>query len=77
MKIVKELQSIVGPDYVLTAPVDLVAYSYDATFTSAQPQLVVLPGSTEEVSAVLKVANRERIPVTPRGAGSGLSGFLY
>jgi hypothetical protein len=40
-KIIDELKSIVGERYVLTAPEDLVAYSYDATFTSARPNLVV------------------------------------
>ncbi|MCD6342218.1 MAG: FAD-binding protein, partial [Spirochaetaceae bacterium] len=38
------------------------------------PEVVVLPASTEQVAAVMKLANRENIPVTPRGAGSGLSG---
>ncbi len=73
MSVIDELKSIVGEDYVLTSEVDLVAYSYDATFTSARPTLVVLPGSTEEVAEVLKVANRERIPVVPRGMGTGLA----
>jgi glycolate oxidase len=72
-KIIEELKSIVGEQYVLTSPEDLVAYSYDATFTSAKPNLVVLPASTDEVSEVLKVANREVIPVVPRGMGSGLA----
>jgi glycolate oxidase len=72
-KIIDELRSIVGERNVLTSPEHLVAYSYDATFTSAKPNLVVLPGSTQEVSEVLKVANREVIPVVPRGMGSGLA----
>lgn len=72
-KIVKELRSIVGERHVLTSPEDLVAYSYDATFTSARPNLVVLPDSTEQVSEILKIANREAIPVVPRGMGSGLA----
>ncbi|MCL2008298.1 MAG: FAD-binding protein, partial [Treponema sp.] len=38
------------------------------------PESVVFPGSTEETAAVVKLANRELIPITPRGAGSGLSG---
>ncbi|MBL7065051.1 MAG: FAD-binding protein [Anaerolineae bacterium] len=71
--IIDELKSIVGEQYVLTSPEDLVAYSYDATFTSARPNLVVLPDSTDEVSEVLKVANRELIPVVPRGMGTGLA----
>ena len=73
ISITDELKSIVGEQYVLTSPEDLVAYSYDATFTSARPNLVVLPDSTPEVSEVLKVANREVIPVVPRGMGTGLA----
>ncbi|MCK4472947.1 MAG: FAD-binding oxidoreductase, partial [Anaerolineae bacterium] len=73
ISITDELKSIVGERYVLTAPEDLVAYSYDATFTSARPNLVVLPDNTQEVSEVLKVANREVIPVVPRGMGTGLA----
>ncbi len=70
---IDELKSIVGERHVLTSPEDLVAYSYDATFTSAKPNLVVLPGSTQEVSEILKVASRELIPVVTRGMGSGLA----
>lgn len=70
---ISKLTSIVGERYVLTSPEDLVAYSYDATFTSARPNLVVLPDSTEQVSEILRLANREAIPVVPRGMGSGLA----
>lgn len=38
------------------------------------PAVVVKPANAEEISAILKLANREKIPVTPRGAGTGLSG---
>jgi glycolate oxidase len=72
-KTIAELKSIVGEQYVLTTPEDLVAYSYDATFTSAKPDVVLLPDSTHQVSEVLKVANREVIPVVTRGMGSGLA----
>ncbi|HID86111.1 MAG TPA: FAD-binding protein [Anaerolineae bacterium] len=72
-RIVDELKSIVGERYVLTSPEDLVAYSYDATFASAKPDLVVLPDNTQEVSEILKIADRELIPVVPRGMGSGLA----
>ena len=41
---------------------------------SHPPEIVVMPGSPEEIRQIMKMANRERIPVTPRGAGSGLSG---
>jgi len=72
-KIIDELKSIVGERYVLSSPEDLVAYSYDATFTSARPELVVLPANTEEVSSIIEVANRAMLPVVPRGMGTGLA----
>lgn len=68
----KELQKIVGKKYVLTAPEDLVAYSYDGTFAERRPEFVVQPDSTEQVSQVMQVAWREEIPVVPRGMASGL-----
>jgi glycolate dehydrogenase FAD-linked subunit len=73
-RIIKELRGTLGKDRVLDTDVDRVAYSYDATWGEALPGVVVLPQTTGEVSATLKVANRERIPVVPRGAASGLSG---
>jgi glycolate oxidase len=71
--ILKELQTIVGKKHVLTEPEDLVAYSYDGTFAEHRPDVVVRPDSTEQVSAVMKVAWREEIPVVPRGMASGLA----
>jgi glycolate oxidase len=68
----KELRAIVGKKYVLTAPEDLVAYSYDGTFAERRPEVVVQPDSTGQVSEVMKVAWREEIPVVPRGMASGL-----
>lgn len=73
-EVIDELKKIVGKDDVLTSPEELVCYSYDATPFTHLPQAVVLPESTQEVSAILKLANRERFPVTPRGASSNLSG---
>ncbi|MFW6377870.1 MAG: FAD-binding oxidoreductase, partial [Bacillota bacterium] len=75
--ILKELIDIVGEKNVLTDEAKIEAYSHDETPKekyASFPEVVVLPNSTEEVSGVVKLANRELIPVTPRGAGSGLSG---
>ena len=72
-RILKELEGIVGKQHVLTSPEDLVAYSYDGTFAEHRPEFVVQPDSTEQVSAVLKVAYREGISVVPRGMASGLA----
>ena len=73
-KVIRELRSLVGPDGVLTSPRDLLAYEYDATVERALPDAVVFPYSTAQVSAVVRLARREGIPIVPRGAGTNLSG---
>ncbi len=73
--VMRELASIVGPDHLLADADSLALYSHDETEDlSFPPEAVVRPGSTSEVSRILKAALREKIPVTPRGAGTGLSG---
>jgi len=73
--IVAELHALLGPDAVTTAPEDLERYGADETEDLVfPPEAVVRPGSVEEVQAVLRLATRERLPVTPRAAGTGLSG---
>jgi len=73
-KLRRELERIVGPTWVLTHPIELLTYEYDATIERALPDAVVLPGSAQEVAAVVQVARRFRVPVVARGAGTGLSG---
>ncbi len=73
-QIVSELKSIVGKNNVTTEKADRICYSYDATQKSFLPDVVVHPGAAPEICDILKLANRERIPVFPRGAGSGFSG---
>ena len=74
-KIISQLQKIVGKDAVLTSKEDLNAYSYDGTATWAHmPDVVVLPTTTEQVSQIMKLADEKRVPVTPRGAGTNVSG---
>jgi glycolate oxidase len=76
--IVEELRGIVGERQVIYGqPERLVNYSHDEVAGEEHahlPEVVVKPGSAVEVSAILRLANRERLPVTPRGAGTGLSG---
>jgi glycolate oxidase len=67
------LIKIVGKEYVLTTPEDLATYGYDATFEEGLPEVVVLPGSTEEVSRILQAAHELKMPVITRGMGSGLA----
>src|SRR6478672_10262332 len=72
---VEELAAAVGEAHVLTAPEDLATYECDGlTGWRAQPACVVLPGSADEVRAVLRLCARERVPFVARGAGTGLSG---
>ena len=69
------LAGIVGRTNVLTSEEDRKVYSYDGTSTWIhKPDLVVFPTETAHVEAVLKLANDNRIPVTPRGGGTNVSG---
>lgn len=73
-RIVEALKAIVGEDNVASDPLDLLCYSYDATQVEFLPDVVVHPAAAQEVALVLKLANKEKVPVFPRGAGSGFSG---
>jgi microcystin-dependent protein len=69
------LLTIVGEGYVLNDKESLDEYGHDQTEDlQFPPQIIVRPRSAEEISKVLSLCNQHRIPVTPRGAGTGLSG---
>lgn len=73
--ILQELRRIVGEENVTDRLIDLVTYATDASEYASRPETAVWPRRSEDVSEVLKLAGRERIPVTPRGAGTGLTGL--
>ncbi len=74
--ILKELAGIVGERYVSAAPEEKYINSRDQGLQEPHdPDCVVLPGSAEEVQAVIGLANREGIPVVPMGGGLVLSGL--
>jgi len=76
-EVLGRLSKIVGSKNVVTDREKIEAYSHDETPPEQyghMPEVVVTPGSAEEISKILKLANEKLIPVTPRGAGSGLSG---
>ncbi|RJX36139.1 MAG: FAD-binding protein [Desulfurivibrio sp.] len=73
-EIVKQLQRIVGKDYLTTAPEELLCYSYDGTGREFPPEAVAFPADAEEISAIMRLANAALFPVVPRGAGSGMTG---
>jgi glycolate oxidase len=72
--LIRRLERAVGRDAVLWRPEEVLAFEYDGTIEKAQPQAVVLPGSAEQVSQVVRIAIEAGLPVVPRGAGTGLSG---
>jgi glycolate oxidase len=73
--IVEALRQIVGQDNVLTGAEDVEPYTHDEVVgLQADPEVVVKVASPEQISQIFKLAQRERVPVTPRGAGYGLSG---
>ena len=72
--LIKDLTTVVGSEYVIHAPEDLVVFEYDGSVDKALPSVVVLPGTAEEVSEVLEVTDRYGLPIVARGAGTGLSG---
>ena len=74
-RIFDELRAIVGARGLITSPEELHTYECDAlTNFRALPRAVLLPDSTEQVQAIVRVCHRERIPFVARGAGTGLSG---
>jgi glycolate oxidase subunit GlcD len=73
-ELIDQLQKIVEPDYVLSSEMDLTLYGYDASLERNRPDVVVLPGSTKEISGVMALAYQEKIPVVARGSGTNLSG---
>ncbi|HEX6487902.1 MAG TPA: FAD-linked oxidase C-terminal domain-containing protein [Candidatus Dormibacteraeota bacterium] len=69
-----ELAREVGARHVIHDPLDLRIWERDAAITAALPDAVVLPATTDEVAAVVRIAGRHGVPVVARGAGTGLSG---
>ncbi|MED0675453.1 FAD-linked oxidase C-terminal domain-containing protein [Aneurinibacillus thermoaerophilus] len=71
---IEEVKKIVKMGRVLTDESDLFSYSFDASFGTYLPDLVVQTKSVTELAALVKLANRKRIPVYPRGQSTCLSG---
>ncbi len=70
------LAEIVGDDFVSDQPEEAFFYSRDGgTMDPKEPDYVAMPGTPEEVQAVIHLANREKIPVIPLGGGQALSGI--
>src|SRR2546427_326090 len=73
-QVAEELRRIVGRAAVIDSANDLRIFERDGSIEGAMPDAVVLASTTEHVAGVIKVAAKHKIPVVPRGAGTGLSG---
>ncbi len=71
----EELTGISGAEWVFADEENLLQYGHDETEDLIfKPEVVIKPGSAEEISRIMKLASTHKIPVTVRGAGTGLSG---
>ncbi len=74
-KLIRALRQVVGDHHVVVHPAELRVYECDGyTLDKAAPEVVVLPGSSAEVAAVVRLLARAGVRFVPRGAGTGLSG---
>ena len=73
-KILQKLRRIVGEENLLESEEDRYSCATDAFVAESVPDVVVYPTSTDEVAGILSLANENAIPVTARGAGTGLTG---
>ncbi len=71
---IQEIASKIGNKHVYAVPEKLEAYNFDGTDLRYLPELVVEPANANQISTLMKLASHYKIPVTPRGAGTGMSG---
>ena len=73
--VVAELERILGPGGLVLTPEGRLVYECDMhTFYKGAPDAVALPTLTEQVQAIVRLCRRERVPIVPRGSGTGLIG---
>jgi len=73
-ELIAALRHAVGEDQVIWRPEDLLVFEFDATIEAHTPHAVVFPCDTDQTAEVVRICNRLSVPITPRGAGTGLSG---
>jgi len=74
MSIIEDIAEIVGTGNVFSDRVECLCYSRDMSVHQGIADAVIFPRSTEQVSGIMKLAHREKIPVTPRGTGTSVTG---
>ncbi len=75
-RLITGISEIVGPDNLTRRVEDLHCYSYDGTARPHLPDLVVFPRTAGQISEIMKLASTHRVPVVPRGAGTGMTGGI-
>ena len=74
-ELIDQIKQIVGEDHFSDSLIDMVSFASDASVIQGRPQAAVWPQCTGQVSRLLELAQKEGIPVTPRGSGTGLAGL--
>jgi FAD/FMN-containing dehydrogenase len=75
-RVVEGLENIVGREFVSINRADLYIYSYDLTFAERRwPDVVALPESLDQLKEIIRLANREKVPVVPYVAGGNVGGL--
>ena len=75
IKVISDLlRKNIGSSKIKTSEEFLLSYSYDATGIKKDPDIVAFPENESDISNILKIASKFKIPVTPRGGGVGYSG---
>jgi glycolate oxidase len=72
--VISKLCQVVGDENCSTRTADLYTYGFDASIHHESPDIVIRPENTQQVSEIVKLANEKKIPITARGAGTGLCG---
>ena len=72
--LLRDLEKRLGPSSVLFQLEEVLLYEYDGSVEKGRPDAVVFPTATQEVSAIVKLAAKYKVPIVGRGAGTGLSG---
>jgi FAD/FMN-containing dehydrogenase len=74
MDIISEIEKIVGEENVFSGLVECIPYSRDNSVHVGIPDMVVFARTTEQISAIMRLANQEKVPVTVQGSGTATTG---
>ena len=74
MTLIADLERLLGPERVRHHPLDLAVFAKDSGVIAGEVVAAVLPETTQEVAAIVRLANQYGVPIVPRGAGTGLAG---